>query len=138
VGANPKVASVNRTVSEEDALTEWEKLTPRSGLYLNDGEILLAMDSSPDRRYLRIASKPKKNADYLATLEQFGALFEKITDQLRRMGNALHEGRVDKNPIRIGSKYCSCDHCDLKYCCRHPEPEEKLLQNQEKGTDEDA
>lgn len=138
VGANPKVAAVDRSLSPEDALTEWEKLTPRSGLYLNDGDILLAMDSSPDRRYLRIPVKPRKDADYLATLEQFGSLFEKITEQLRRMGNALHEGKVNKNPIRIGSKYCSCDRCDLKYYCRHPEPEEKLLQNQEKGPDEDA
>jgi len=140
VGSNPKVASVMRNLSVEEALIAWEKKTPRSGLYLRDDDVLLAMDSTEDRAYLRIPKKSEAKSKYIVTLEEFGDLFNKIVEQLRKMGNALHEGKVGKNPIRIGSKYCSCDHCDLKYYCRHPEPRQTKepdgdAPNEKGGTD---
>ncbi|MBO5222518.1 MAG: PD-(D/E)XK nuclease family protein [Clostridia bacterium] len=122
IGSNPKVADVSRGLSEEDALIEWEINTPRSGLYLKDNDIIQAMDPTEDRRYIRIKKRSESRSEALIPVERFGELFDQISDLLKKMGDELHGGKVAKNPIRIGSKYCSCDKCDLKYYCRHPEP----------------
>ncbi|MBQ4323872.1 MAG: hypothetical protein IJC19_08020, partial [Clostridia bacterium] len=87
-----------------------------------DNDIIQAMDPTEDRRYIRIKKRSESRSEALIPVERFGELFDQISDLLKKMGDELHGGKVAKNPIRIGSKYCSCDKCDLKYYCRHPEP----------------
>lgn len=119
IGSNPKTVAGRRSRSREEVLLQWESETPRSGIYLKDSSVLHAMDATEDRKFLRIK---KNDSPFFITLERFGTLFEEISLLLKDMGNALHQGRIEKNPIRIGSSYCSCDLCDLRDYCRHPEP----------------
>lgn len=132
VGANPGIASVSRNLSPELAMIQWEKKMPRSGLYLDDDGILNAMDGTEEKIFINISVKGKKSPS-LVTQERFGELFEEICTTLRKMGDALHQGKIDKNPIRIGSAYCSCDRCDLKRYCRHSEPRNALAIQDEDG-----
>ncbi|MBP3301060.1 MAG: PD-(D/E)XK nuclease family protein [Clostridia bacterium] len=135
IGANPAVAGVSRSLSPEQALVQWERNTPRSGLYLKDDGILDAMDPTEERLYLKISKKTQSRSDYLVTQERFGEIFEGIVSTLRKMGNELHGGKLEKNPMRIGSKYDSCAHCDLKYYCRAPEPRDVLAEEEAKRAD---
>lgn len=132
IGSNPKTVAGKRQSDPEQVLLQWEDETPRSGVYLKDNSVLYAMDNTEERKFLRIK---KNDSPYFITLEQFGRLFRQITDLLQDMGNALHEGRVGKNPIKIGSAYCSCDKCDLKEYCRHLPPRDVFAQEKE---DDDA
>lgn len=128
IGSNPKVVSGKRSQDPEEVLLQWEDETPRSGVYLKDNSILYAMDNTEERKFLRIK---KNDSPFFVTLEQFGKLFQQISDLLQKMGNALHEGRVEKNPIKIGSAYCSCDKCDLKEYCRHEAPRDVFADREE-------
>ncbi len=123
VGSNPKTVSGSRSKAPETVLLQWENETPRSGVFLKDNGILHAMDNTETRKFLQIK---KNDSPYFITLERFGRIFEEITDLLREMGNGLHRGSAEKNPIRIGSSYCSCDKCDLKDYCRKPDPKDAL------------
>ena len=122
IGANPGVAPADRNMSREEALLAWEEKTPRTGLFLKNDDVIRAMDPTEKRIYIRVSARSAS----LVTQERFGELFEQITDLLEAMGNELHRGRIEKNPIRIGGGYCSCENCDLKYYCRHPEPRNVL------------
>lgn len=126
VGAYPKTVSGKRSDDPQAVLLQWEKDLPRSGVYLKDNAVLSAMDNTEDRRFLQV-----KNDAFLVTAEQFGKLFEQISDLLRKMGNALHQGSVVKNPVKIGSLYCSCEYCDLREYCRHQEPRDVFAQGKE-------
>lgn len=126
VGATPAFSDALRNAADEDG---WEAKITRDGLFLNDPEILNALDPTPERKYLGIKIQKQATSKKLVTEEEFGRIFDSIRDSFRRMGNALHEGRLEKNPIRIASSYCSCEKCDLRHYCRHPEPQrvEKTL-----------
>jgi hypothetical protein len=124
VSAKTAPVAGTRDQSEEQLQEAWEAATVRSGVYLKDDSILHAMDDTPDRRYLRIV---KSSSPYLITEAAFGKLFEDITLLLQKMGDSLHRGAIDKNPIAIGRDYESCRFCDLKDYCRHPEPRNALI-----------
>lgn len=124
VSAKTAPVAGTRDQSEEELQEAWEAATVRSGVYLKDDSILHAMDDTPDRRYLRIV---KSSSPYLITEAAFGKLFEDITLLLQKMGDSLHRGAIDKNPIAIGRDYESCRFCDLKDYCRHPEPRNALI-----------
>lgn len=130
VGANPKIASAHRGETEETIRTKWETQLQRSGVFLNDPDILRAADQSEGQKYLNL----KANSDYLITQEKFGELFEEIGTLLQEMGNSLHRGETDKNPTKFraaGGNYCSCDHCDLSATCRKPPFRERITGERE-------
>jgi ATP-dependent helicase/nuclease subunit B len=136
VGANPAIVPALRGEPADRTVIQWEEKIPRSGLYLKDAGVLHAMDASEERKFLKIK---KADSPFFVTEERFGELFESIEGLLKKMGDALHTGQVDKNPIRIGNLYNSCEHCDLKNYCRHPDPQDVLrarAETQGNGTEE--
>ena len=84
------------------------------------------MDNTPDRKFLRIK---KPDSKFFITVNRFGELFEEISALLKKMGDSLHQGKIEKNPIRIPGSYCSCDFCDLRDTCRHPDPRNVFAKN---------
>ena len=118
VGANPATVNGRRSNDPDADALAWEGEIPRSGVYLKDPAILYAMDNTEKRLYLKIQ---KNDSPYFISLSEFNEHFKKITGLLQEMGNCLHAGVVDKNPVKIDS-YHSCEKCDLKNYCRPPEP----------------
>ncbi len=121
IGSNPKTSAGKRSLNPETVMLQWEDETPRTGVFLKDPAILSAMDDTETWKFLKL----KKNSDgFLMTAEEFGRKFEEITELLKKMGNALHQGQTAKNPKKIGSLYNSCERCDLKDYCHRPEIQE--------------
>ncbi len=117
VGANPKTVPATRDQDEDTILLKWEKNLPRSGVYLKDPSVIHAMDNTENQVFLRVPA----DSPFFITLERFGKLFDDITGHLERMGNLLHTGAIAKNPIKINNEFHSCQYCDLREYCRHPE-----------------
>lgn len=130
IGSNPKTVRATRSQPPETVLTQWEETMPRSGVYLKNNDVLHAMDSTETRTFLKIKDNDSK---YLIPQAKFGELFEEICALLKAMGDSLHQGKIAKNPIRIGSEYHSCDKCDLKPYCRHPQPRDVFAAQDEGG-----
>ncbi len=127
IGANPATVSAARGVPEEEVTLLWEDKTPRSGVFLKNPSVLSALDHTQERKFLRI----KDQSPFLITLEEFGNLFESISALLKKMGDALHRGAVEKNPVKMGNLYDSCRYCDLREVCRHPEARNGFLRKEE-------
>ena len=112
VGANPKTVKLEKNENPANAAEEQLKKLPRSGIFLDNGDVLRAMDSGLDGRYIPVKDGGRSNP--LITEEQFGKLFSHIKEILRDMGEMLLNGRTEKNPIKTRDK----DSC--KYCVYAP------------------
>ena len=76
----------------------------RSGLSLDDDEIVKAMDKTEKKYYVKIS--------HLKTLEELGELCESIDGTLKRIGGEMVCGRAEATPGK------QCDYCRYKPFCR--------------------
>ncbi|MBQ9941194.1 MAG: PD-(D/E)XK nuclease family protein [Clostridia bacterium] len=90
----------------------------RSGIVLDDKEILCAMEKNPGSVYLPLKTNRDGtfSSDGLATLEQFGILEKYIKELTSYNVNMLKKGNISVNPFTIGKK--SCEFCDCLPVCR--------------------
>ena len=84
----------------------------RSGLLLNDEEILHAMNSSLDAGFI-----PKGKSTILTSLEEFDALYEKIQDTIVKIATELQRGKADAAPLKYNAD--ACKYCKSKPICRN-------------------
>lgn len=91
----------------------------RSGLLLDNDEIIYAMEKNPGAAYLPVKVKDGKISagDSLATLEQFGSLEKYIRRLTADNVNCLKKGNIDVNPYNLGKD--SCEYCDNYPICRY-------------------
>ena len=116
VNVNPVIVSIERGEGYEAAEKKLEQVRKRTGLFLDDPDVLRAMDKDLEGKYIPIKSKGKNQP--LATLEQFGVLFDHIKYLLECMGRELLKGEISKNPM-ISGNVDSCKFCDFnRYCNR--------------------
>ena len=110
---------------KEDAgalLLQTEKRIKRSGVLLNDTEILTAMENTLEGRYLPI--KLNKDGDLaaqsgstLATLSELGELAGKIEDTVKLIAKELAGGKAVATKEKKG-KHDPCAFCRMKPLCR--------------------
>lgn len=91
--------------TEEDVIDELESGNfKRSGMSLNDDEIVKAMDKTEKKYYVKIS--------HLKTLEELGELCESIDATLKRIGGEMVCGRAEATPGK------QCEYCRYKPFCR--------------------
>ena len=95
----------------------------RTGILLDDREILTAMDGSESKRYLPVSTfgpdrTVRSDNPNLLSPEQFRELFETMERQLKRDGERILEGRMDIRPVRPDQNHDACRFCPLKNACR--------------------
>lgn len=98
----------------------------RSGLILNDPEVVGAMEPIGRERFLpvRLTSAggwSKESEKYLASLEQFGALSGFIEKTLRDMARELRAGSVAADPWYRSVRDNACARCDYVKACMFDE-----------------
>ncbi|MBQ9115737.1 MAG: PD-(D/E)XK nuclease family protein [Clostridia bacterium] len=115
----PTVSSDKTPESTEAAISEGLKQLKRTGLLLNDPDVLEAMESEPGK-FLPI----KRNKDNvivarsdsaLRDLEEMGELADQISDILAQIGKSMRSGKAAAKP-RLSEK--PCEYCDFKAFCR--------------------
>ena len=107
-------------LSAEEAREKMIDSIDRSGLVLDDREVLEAMDRGISGRYIPVTLKAdgsiKKSAS-LATLEKFGELYREMEDAVCRIAKEMKSGDAAARPLEHhGSVPCSW--CSMKSVCR--------------------
>ncbi len=122
------VVTAPRGSSEDELRAMREKLLRRSGLLLDDAEILQAMEHSliGDGRFLPVGMKKDlswkaSSRSSLASMEQMGKLYRHIQTTLKEMGRELMNGDVEARPIIKGKKDTACTWCPYAAVCQYDE-----------------
>jgi ATP-dependent helicase/DNAse subunit B len=92
----------------------------RSGLLLNDPQILMAMNSEYDSRFLagiKVNKGGCLEGKALTDIDSFSDIFNKLSDTVKKIAGDLHSGKADATPLLYKSQ-SPCDHCRSKPICR--------------------
>lgn len=127
VPARDVLVSADRRLSDEEILKEKSKSLKRSGLLLDEGEVLSAMEHAPDGpRYLpvKVNRSGALTGDALATAEQLARLSRYVDRILMRMARELHRGDITADPFFKSESENTCLTCDYYDVCHFDEKTE--------------
>ncbi len=109
-------------MTEEDVQKETDKALRRSGLLLQDADVLDAMEHVPlgqSPRFLPIRVSKKTGSisgDNLASAAQWGLLHSHIQEVLRQIAGELAAGNINADPYLHAGR-TPCDWCDYAAAC---------------------
>ncbi len=122
VNPTEETHAVIPTKEEADAAVEAGMV--RRGLFLDDREVLEAMEHGLQGHYIPV--KLKRDGNYykgapLETLEGFGRLMHQVEDTVRCITDAMRAGNADAIPISKTEPETGldpCAYCQMKAICR--------------------
>ena len=98
----------------------------RSGLILNDGAVISAMESDSEFRYLPVRSgKSGISGDALATEGQLNTLSGFVKDTVSSLAERLTGGSVEISPLFKSEQENACLYCKFSQACRSEESRSK-------------
>ncbi|MBQ2254558.1 MAG: PD-(D/E)XK nuclease family protein, partial [Clostridia bacterium] len=107
--------------TEEDLQADREKKLCRTGILLEDAEIIHAMDRTESGRYLPVKfdkdGQLKKSKNLLPETE-FARLDKLVESQLIRLAEDIFAGEMDIRPLKLGNRHDACQYCKLQSACR--------------------
>lgn len=88
-----------------------------SGLVLANAEVIYGMDKTESGEIVNAKIKEEKDNSItftgsVATVAQLGKIKQKVDEIIARMGNELHNGRIENLPYDN-----ACEYCDYKDVC---------------------
>ena len=83
----------------------------------NDNAIAKAMEHELEGKYIPVSASTKGVKGDLITLEQLGLLHKKINSLVKKMGNELQNGVIERAPIKNSTHLNTCDYCDYSDIC---------------------
>ena len=101
-------------------LKEQKKAHKRSGLILEDDEVIHAMEQGGVYEYLpvNLDRKVNLNSDSLATAAQLDVLSDYVDQTLQKLAASLKGGNIAASPYRKKDKSAACDYCKYaEVCC---------------------
>lgn len=104
-------------------------------LYDEENDILESMEKDLKGKYIPVKMSSKGLAGCFASYEELGIIAKKIISLIAQMGNSLHCGNINQNPINMKNHDKTCDYCDYKDVCanrRIIEPNEAETYSDEK------
>ena len=116
--ARVPILSVEGELTDDEVQAERQKLWKRSGLILNDDDILRAMDDSEEA--MRLSCRRKKDGTVtgdIASREQFKLLNKYVFHLLRSMVDDIASGDVTPNPYTRGNRHNACRYCPYGSVC---------------------
>lgn len=119
VPARDAVITVSRGASDTEIDKERSKQIRRSGLVLDDDEVLNAMENAGEKRYIpvKLSKDGKYSGDSLVTLEKLGKLSVHISKLLKRAGSELLSGSIKADPYCKSGQPDACMFCDFRQVC---------------------
>ena len=124
VPARNALLSLQKDLSEEEAEKKRGEELRRSGLVLDDADLIEAWEKGADKRYIPVKFRAGKPAgDSLATAERLGLLAEHIRKTLAGMAEQLHRGSIAADPYYRSQQENACLNCDYFAACHFSEGE---------------
>lgn len=114
------ILNVDAPTDSETALSLFRGKLVRSGILLDDPEILDAMEHGLNGKFIPVTEKNHKkyvSDGKLRTSEGFNALMLEITDILRDIGRRLRGGEASAVPLKAKAVN-ACDYCNMRPVCR--------------------
>lgn len=110
-----------RDMSPEERQRAADKALVRSGMLLNDRQVLDAMEEvreGTSGRFLpiRITKKSVITGKTLATAEQWGIMHRHVNEIIREIGQEIAKGVIAADPYQKGMA-SPCDYCDYREAC---------------------
>ena len=97
------------------------KRLERSGMLIDDEDILLAMNCELDSDFIAGIKKRAKDGELvgsaLTSAEKFGEVYSKLENTIIKIATELCSGKADAEPLRYG-KSIPCEYCSAKPICR--------------------
>ncbi|MCD7723125.1 MAG: PD-(D/E)XK nuclease family protein [Clostridiales bacterium] len=114
------VYNVSSENAKADVQAGEKKEFQMQGLLLYDDEhdILRDMEEKLERKYIPV--KKAKNGDIsgsVATLGELGKISKKVERLVAQMGESLHRGNIEQNPIDGKHHDKTCEFCDYSAVC---------------------
>lgn len=87
-------------------------------LYDSDHDILKSMEKDLQGKYVPVKMTKKGDVSgCFASLEELGKISKKIENLVAEMGNLLHDGCINQNPINGKDHDKTCEFCDYSSVC---------------------
>ena len=124
--ARDAVIRGSRTMSDEAWRKQLDKELTRSGLVLDDPEVLSAMETPGEKGYRFLPLKVSKttgaiSGEALASAERLGKLGGHIQATLRDICREIAEGNISADPFWRGPEKNACRYCDYAAACHFEE-----------------
>ena len=121
LSANIPVIQAEDYGSEEEVLRKAGDSLKRSGLLLNDIDVLRAMNDELSSGFLAGIKQSKKDGslsgDALCGADGFLALYGQIEETIKTITAKMRGGQADASPLTYGGKD-PCSYCNMKPICR--------------------
>ncbi len=112
----PVIAADNLTAEQiQQKISDNYKM---NGLLLDDVRVIKGMDKSESAVYIPV--KIKNGEGYgksLATLAQFGSIFQKLDITVAEMGRSLYNGKIEASPVK--GAHDACEYCPYDSVCAY-------------------
>jgi len=124
--ARDTVIQADRTIPDEELKTKLDKALVRSGLVLNDPEVLEAMEMVEEGGFRFLPLKVSKttgkiSGDALVSAEQMGKLAGHIQTVLEEICRELARGDIAADPYWRGPDKNACRWCEYAAACQFEE-----------------
>lgn len=118
IPARDVMLSETSDLSDEKIAEKRAKEVRRSGLLLEDYDVLKAMEAGETPKYIPVTFKEGiPSGASLASAERFGLLAKHINKTLRDMARELHQGSIAADPFFRSQKENACTQCDYFAAC---------------------
>jgi ATP-dependent helicase/nuclease subunit B len=123
IPARDTLISADGDLTDEELNSLKAKSLKRSGLILDDIDIISAMENSDKPEYIPVSFKKdgSVSTDCLAAREQFKALHAHVDRRMLELCENLREGRIEASPYYRGETENACMYCPYGSVCRFDE-----------------
>lgn len=98
---------------------EVASLVKRSGIFLDDEDVLLAQDKEKSGKY--VPKRTKDNSEYFVSEQGFDELYTRLESTLGRIGREMLDGNAQAKPLELKGHSVACEYCEHKPMCRRRE-----------------
>ena len=124
--AREELLQFDHAPDEEEAASRRLKGKRRSGLVLDDPELIEAWEQGENKQYIPVRVL---RSDPLVSLEQMGLLRRHVENSLREMTEEIRSGSIDVHPSYVSESDNACRNCPYHQICRFEEGENGEFSN---------
>lgn len=117
--ATVPVISADDSLTDDKLKSEVSKKLKMNGLLLNNVQVIKGMDKTESGKYIPVKIKLDTAVSdrSIATLEEFGKIFNKLDMTVMSMGKELFAGKIDASPAK--GAHDACEYCPYDSVCTY-------------------